>query len=370
MERGSFRVGSIMGIPVYLHLSFLLILPFLAWVFGDNLTALAAFAGVPARAIRYSPYVWGLAMAVALFASVLLHELGHAYVARAKGARIRSITLMLFGGVAQLEEMPSGPGEEARIAVAGPAVSLVTGALCYAAAAYLGPGTGPDVLLSLSYVGYMNLFLALFNLLPAFPMDGGRVLRSLLARRRPFVAATRTAVSVGKVFAYGFGILGLLGGNLFLVLIAFFVYVGATQELHHAVMRTTLDGFRVRDLMASPVVTVDRDAKVSELVERMLRERHMGYPVVDGDAVVGCVTLEDVDRVPLEGRSARTVAEIMTTELITVAPGDDIYRALQAMNEADIGRVLVMDERRLVGILSRSDVLRGFHLRRLQGVAA
>ena len=370
MEKGSFRVGSIMGIPVHLHLSFLFILPFLAWVFGNNLRVLAAFAGVPASAVRYSPYAWGLGMALALFASVLLHELGHSYVARVKGARIRSITLMLFGGVAQLEEMPSGPGEEAQIALVGPVVSFLVGGACYAAASVLGSGTSPDLLLSLSYVGYMNLFLGGFNLLPAFPMDGGRVLRSLLARRRPFVSATRTAVSVGKVFAFAFGILGLLGGNLFLVLIAFFVYMGATQELHHAVMRTTLDGYRVRDLMASPVATVNTDTPVDELVSRMLRERHMGYPVVAGTRVVGCVTLEDIDAVEPGSRAARTVADIMSTNLIAVGPDDDIYQALQAMGQADVGRVLVMEGDRLAGIISRSDVMRGFHLRRLQGVAA
>ena len=366
MEKSSLRVGSIMGIPIYLHFSFLLILPLLAWAFGNNLKALAAYTEIPASALGYSPYAWGLLMALALFGSVLLHELGHSYVAVKKKVGIRGITLMLFGGVAQLEEMPTEPGEEAKIALAGPLVSFLVGLGCYWSLSAFDPQAHPNLGFSLSHIGYLNILLGGFNLIPAFPMDGGRILRSLLARRKPFVAATKIAANVGKVFAVLFGLLGVLGGNLFLVLIAFFVYLGASQEYQFTVIKATLDGFRVRDLMSPDVVTVEADSGVQDLIERMLRERHMGYPVVRGREVVGCVTLEDVNKLEPERRATARVADIMSTDLVSTAPDDDIYLALNRMSRNEIGRLPVMEEGRLVGILSRSDVMRGFQLRQLK----
>lgn len=366
MFNSSIRIGSIMGIPIYLHFSFLLILPFLAWAFGNNIKALANYAAVPVAGLEYSPYVWGLIIALALFASVLLHELGHSYVAMNMQIKIRGITLMILGGLAQLEEMPSKPGEEAKIALAGPVVSFLIGLGCYLALPYVGPKAHPNLTFSISYLGYINVFLGLFNLIPAFPMDGGRILRSLLAKRKSFVAATKIAADVGKAFAFAFGIFGLINGNFVLVLIAFFVYMGASQEYQFTVIKTTLDGFRVRDLMTTDVATVDADASVRDLVDRMMQERHMGYPVVREGKVVGCVTLEDLGKVQPDARDAARVADIMTAEVVSVSPNDDIYLALKQISENEIGRLPVLENGRLVGIISRSDVMRGFQLRQLQ----
>ena len=367
MEKSSLRVGSIMGIPIYLHFSFLLILPFLAWAFGNNLKAMAGYTRVPVSHLGYAPYVWGLLIAIALFASVLLHELGHSYIAVKKHVRIRGITLMLFGGVAQLEDMPTEPGQEAQIALAGPLVSFLVGLGCYWSLSALDPRVHPDLAFSLSHIGYLNILLGAFNLIPAFPMDGGRILRSLLARRKPFVTATKIAANVGKVFAFAFGIWGLLGGNLFLVLIAFFVYIGASQEYQFTVIKATLDGFRVRDLMTPDVVTVEADTRVQELIDRMLREHHMGYPVMRGGELAGCVTLEDINKLEPEHRATARVADIMSTDLISTGPDDDIYLALKRMSENEIGRLPVLENGKLVGLLSRSDVMRGFQLRQLKG---
>ena len=366
MLKSSIRIGSIIGIPIYLHFSFLLILPFLAWSFGNNLKALAGYTDVSADRLAYSPYMWGLLIAVSLFASVLLHELGHSWVALRKGVKIRGITLMVLGGVAQMEELPSKPGEEAQVALAGPLVSFLTGIGCYIALPYLSRQENPNLVFSLSYLGYINIFLGGFNLLPAFPMDGGRVLRALLARRWPFVQATKIAAGVGKVFAFAFGIFGLMGGNLFLVLIAFFVYMGASQEYQFTVIKATLDGFRVRDLMTRDVVSVSADTSVQALVDRMFHERHMGYPVMRGEDMVGCVTLEDIGKVSPEKRATATVADIMTPHLTSVEPDDDIYLALKKISENEIGRLPVLDDGRLVGILSRSDIMRGFQVRQLK----
>ena len=366
MSRSSIRVGSIIGIPIYLHYSFLLILPFLAWSFGNNIKALAAHAEVPAAALDFSPYVWGLFIALGLFGSVLLHELGHSVIAMRKSVSIRGITLMIMGGVAQLDEMPEKPGEEAQIALAGPVTSFLISAVCYAALPYTRPLDHPNLAFALAYVGYMNLFLGGFNLLPAFPMDGGRILRSVLARWKPFASATKIAVDVGKALAFMFGIYGLINGNFVLVLIAYFIYMGASQELHFTVMRSALDGFRVRDLMTTNLATVSADTPIGVLIARMLRERHMGYPVVDGNRIVGCVTLEDIEEAKQAKPEARQVSDIMATDLVVVGPDDDISHALKRMTENDIGRLPVMEGDRLVGILSRSDLMHGFQLRQLQ----
>ena len=157
-----------------------------------------------------------------------------------------------------------------------------------------------------------------------------------------------------------------MSGNLFLVLIAFFIYIGASQELHFTVIKSTLDGFRVRDLMTTDVVTVTADLTVRDLIDRMLTERHTGYPVVQGGRLVGCVTMEDIDKLELEGRDTAKVADIMTSDLISVGPDDDIYLALKHISENEIGRLPVLEGDRLVGILSRSDVMRGFQLRQLR----
>ncbi len=363
---GSLQIGTVMGIPILVHYSFLLILPFLVWAIGNNIKALASYAQVPVSRLALSPYMLGLLIVIGLFASVVLHELGHSYVALRKGVGIRSITLMLFGGVAQLEEMPSGPLEEAKMALAGPAVSFVLGFCCNALGLMVPRAENSDLAFALSYLGHMNLFLGAFNLLPAFPMDGGRVLRSVLARWTPFLTATTVAANVGKVLAFALGVLGVFRGDLFLVLIAFFVYIGATQEHEFTVIKSTLDGLRVRDMMTSPVVTVGPEMTVPDLIDKMFRERHTGYPVVQGEVLVGCVTQEDIEKREPDRRSAATVADIMSKEVMGIGPQEDAHVALNKMSDAEIGRLPVIDGEKLVGIVSRTDILRGFKLRQLQ----
>ena len=362
MDKSSIRFGTVFGIPFYLHYSFLLILPFLAYSFGQHIKALADYSVVGAGSLGLSPYVWGLLIALGLFGSVLLHELGHAFVARSYNIKTSGITLMLMGGVAELEEMPSDPRGEAKIAVAGPIVSVLVGIGAYLILYLYDIKEYPDLSFGLSYLGHINIFLACFNLLPAFPMDGGRILRAFLARNRPFVSATKIASNVGRGFAFLFGIWGLAQGNLFLVMIAFFVYMGASQEYHFTLMRTTLDGFRVRDLMTTDVQTVEASMPLKDLALLMLRSRHSGYPVVENGEVIGCITLEDLDKVHDDDASVR---DVMTTSLLTVSPDEDIYVALHHMSDNEIGRVPVMENGRLVGILSRSDLVRGFQIRRL-----
>lgn len=360
MFHRSLTIGRIAGIPIRIHVSLLVAYPFLAWLFGNQVVRLAEALGEPLAA---SPFTLGLVMVTGLFLSVALHELGHSLTALARGIGIKDITLMLFGGVAQLdEEFSHRPTDELVISLAGPAVSLVLVAVFYLGAAVV---SYPDALVVLSYLAQLNLILALFNLLPAFPTDGGRVLRALLAKRLSPVAATRAAVTIGQGFSFLFVVAGLFTGNLFLVLIAVFIYMAAAQEYQATLFRQTLAGFLVKDLMTPNVTVVEANNTVGQLLEQMYRERHQGYPVVEHGQVVGCVTMEDITKVEPRLRDFTSIREIMSSCLRALSPKDDIYQVLKMMNQLQIGRLLVMEGGQLVGIITRSDILRGFQLRML-----
>jgi CBS domain-containing protein len=215
----------------------------------------------------------------------------------------------------------------------------------------------------------MNVALAGFNMLPGFPMDGGRVLRALLARNRPYARATQMAARVGQGFALLLGLFGLFGGGgLFLVAIAFFIYIGASSEAQQTTMRAAFEGVTVRDVMtrAEQVHTVHPETSVADLVDRMFRERHTGYPVVrDGD-VVGLVTLEDAQRVQPVERDAYRVDDVMSTDLVTVTPSTSAIDAIGTMQQHGVGRLVVMsdpdpfrpaDDATFAGLLSRSDLM-------------
>ncbi len=363
-----FRIGSAFGIPIQLDLTFLLVLPLFAWIIGTQIEQTAAIlnrvgAGLDAGALTEGlrPWVLGVAAAVGLFVGVVLHELGHSLVATRYGYPIDSITLWLFGGIAQLDELPEDWREELLIAVAGPIVSIGVGLA--AGLAFLAvPGDGvaaSGARFVLGYLAVLNVALAGFNMLPGFPMDGGRVLRALLARSRPYARATEIAAEVGKIFAVLLGIYGLFVFNLFLVGLAFFVYIGAEGESRQTVMRAAFEGVTVRDVMtpADRVTTVDPDDSVRELIQTMFEERHTGYPVERNGAVVGLVTLDDARAVRDVERDAYTVGDVMTTELIAVAPDDDVMSALNQLDENEVGRLIVMDDDEFVGLLTRTDVM-------------
>jgi Zn-dependent protease/CBS domain-containing protein len=366
-----FRIGSAFGIPINVDLTFLLVLPLFAWIIGSQVEQWVGIlndvfgADIQADVLTSSSLALalGLLAAVGLFAGVVLHELGHSVVAIRLGYPIDSITLWLFGGVASLTEMPEDWRHELIIAVAGPLVSVALGVVSLGAFA-LAPTGGSlaavSVTFLLGYLAMMNLGLAAFNMLPGFPMDGGRVLRALLARTRPYARATRMAADVGKAVAILLGLFGLFGGGgLFLVAVAFFIYIGAAGEAQQTTMRAAFEGVTVRDIMtpADRVTTVSADDSVADLVELMFRERHTGYPVERDGEIVGLVTLEDARAVRNVEREAYRVGEVMTTELYTVAPETDVMTALSELDRQSVGRLLVMDGEAFVGLLTRTDVM-------------
>ncbi|MFB6169582.1 MAG: CBS domain-containing protein [Haloarculaceae archaeon] len=377
----SYRIGSAFGIPIELDLTFLIILPLLAYLIGtqagDWVTILNQTLGssIVAEPLTTNTMrlVLGVVAAVGLFAGVVLHELGHSLVAMRYGFPISSIRLWLFGGVAQLTEMPEDWRQELTIAVAGPLVSIVLGVVSYVGfRAVPATGTLAPVKFVLGYLAIMNVTLAAFNLLPGFPMDGGRVLRALLARSRPYAEATRVAAEVGKGFALLLGLFGLFGGGgLFLVAIAFFIYIGASSEAQQTTMKAAFQGVAVRDIMtpAEDLRLVSPDTSVADLIERMFRERHTGYPVVEDGRVVGVVTLGDAQQVDAVEREAYTVEEVMSTEVQSITPDADAMDALTRMQQNGVGRLLVMEGDDLQGLISRTDLMTAFDIVKESGAA-
>ncbi len=374
--RWSYKIATVMGIPLYIHLTFLFILPVFAWVFAVqsgtllgldlgfgqvDLTSLGSEAALALKLL-----LGGIA-AVVFFACVLLHELGHSYVALRYKARIRGIVLIIFGGIAQLEEMPREPKPEFNIALAGPSVNFAIAAVGFGLLQLpIRNISMPLELLAifLGIVTFYNLVLGLFNLVPAFPMDGGRILRSLLSKRMSYLNATETAASVGKAFAFGFGIFGLIYQPWF-ILIALFVYLGATEEERLTKITLTLEGIRVSDIMTREISTVSKETVVTELLDKMVAEKHMGYPVVNG-RLEGIVTFSDASKVPPEQRGQVKVEQIMSRQVISVDPKAEAMDALRLMSQHKIGRLLVLRDGEMIGLVTRSDLVKSVDLLRVK----
>jgi Zn-dependent protease/CBS domain-containing protein len=369
-------LGRLFDIPVRLNVSFLLVLPLFAWLISGDVAALSDLfdrvfgTALPAPALAAAPlrYALGAAAATGLFAGVLIHEFGHALVARRYGYDIESITLWLFGGVARLTEMPEHWRHELAIAVAGPLVSVALGVLTGLLLLVVPSGV-PSVRFVAAYLALTNVALAVFNMLPGFPMDGGRVLRALLARTRPYATATKQAAEVGKGFALLLGLFGLFT-NLLLVALAFFIYMAASSEAQQTAMRAVFEDVVVADVMTprDRLDAVEESLSVAALLDRMVRDRHTGYPVLRDGELVGLVTLADARAVREVERDAYTVGEVMTDDLAWVDVDADVTAAVSQMGERDVGRLPVRGpDGSLVGFLTRSDVMTAFEILQQRG---
>jgi Zn-dependent protease len=313
--------------------------------------------------------------AVLFFASLLLHELGHAVQARRDGMEIEGITLWLFGGVAKFTSQFPSAGAEFRIAVAGPLVSLALGVVFVAAAAAAGLPEAVDGVAA--WLGYTNLTLLAFNLLPALPLDGGRVLRSLLwLRRADFASATRTATAVSRAIAYGLIALGLallIGEGIFsgawLAFVGWFLLQAATQEARWVATRQALAGLRVRDLMVRMPVTVPPDLPLARLLDEVvLSTRFTTYPVVDDGRVVGLLPFSRVAEVHRAEWERRTVRDCMLPldQVPTLAEDEELADALAELSQSRVRRGLVLRDGGLAGLLSLTDVARALEIRSLR----
>lgn len=357
MFRNAVRLPfKLLGIPISLDRSFLIVLPLFAWLIGSQVpNYLAALGGVvdPRLSTGAFPYLLGLAAALGLFTSVLVHELGHAVVGRLYGARTKEITLWFFGGVAQFDDMPRQRGAEAVVAIAGPITSVLLAGLFWGV---LQTGSfGPATLFVLSYLVYTNFALAVFNLLPALPLDGGRVLRSLLALKLDYLRATNISVRVSQVAAVLLGLFGLYSRNFFLAAIAFFIFNASRNEARYAVVTRKLEPLKVRDLMHRDVTTVEADMRLESFAQLLHFKRQTSFPVVDRNgALLGLVT-----RHAAEGRSGDTEVGSVVSPAETILEDEDALVALKRMSGASLGQFVVTDAfGQLVGMLSAADLAR------------
>ena len=356
----NFTVARIWDIPIRINISLLVFLPILAFLIGSGgqVTLYAGYieslTGVPLGVAELragnTPWVIGTLSAVGLFVSVTIHELGHSYAARRYGLTIESITLWILGGMAALSEVPREWDREFWIAIAGPATSVLVGAACYVGL-LATPASLPIVRFVVGYLAIVNLILVVFNLLPAFPMDGGRILRALLARNRPYASATRIAGRIGVGFAILFAVVGVLGFNPILLLLALFVYGAATTESRTVIIDDLLEGVTVGDVMTAGTEHVDADDTVAALLDRMVRERRTAYPVHDGGETVGLVSLNDLKSVKGAEREAIRITDVVQ-DVPRIDAGTDAFDTLAMLGN---GRALVARDGDVVGTLSQED---------------
>ncbi|HWQ67112.1 MAG TPA: CBS domain-containing protein [Methanospirillum sp.] len=361
-----------------IHFTFLLIIPLFAWIIGNDITYTVSLVenifriGIDDSLIisGFMPYILGFVVACGLFTGVFIHELSHSLVARRAGIRIDSITLLFFGGVAALEDREQDPKVELKVAIAGPFMSLAIGMTCSGIVYLTGMiSSNPAIAGLMSYLfGYLailNLLLFLFNLLPAFPMDGGRVFRAYLATRMPLHQATSIASTIGKGFAILFGIIGLIIFSPLLILIAFFIYIGAGQENDATRYNFLLKDVTVGGIMSTPVRTVSPSMALTEVISLMYQTKHLGFPVLDKGYLTGIITLTDMSRIPVIDRDAMQVKDAMSREIISLTPNAPVMEALRIMTQKEIGRIPIVHDGELKGIVTKSDIFTVMELREI-----
>jgi Zn-dependent protease/predicted transcriptional regulator len=362
-----FEIFRLFGIAVRVDASWFLILMLVIW----SLRA-AWFPAVLPDLPPGSYWLLGTIGALGLFASVVVHEFAHALVARAQGTPMKGITLFLFGGVAQMGEEPKSAKAEWQMAGAGPLLSIVLGLVFLGAARLLEPR--PWSAAVLGYLGTINLLLAAFNLLPAFPLDGGRILRALIWQRRGSLrSATRTAAKIGSGFGVALILLALFSvftGNIvtgiWWFLIGMFLRNAAQASYQQLLLKRALEGEPVRRFMQAEPITVPLSINVQQLVDDYIyRYYHKMFPVVDGEKLVGCVATKDIRTLPRESWSRHGVDEIVHRNLadFTVAPDEDAVKVLGRMSKNGISRLMVVEDGKLLGVLTLKDLLRFFSLK-------
>jgi len=375
---GSIKIGRLFGIPILIHFTFLLIIPLFAWIIGSDISFTVLKLNEIFRVnidgtLIYNgfiPYLLGVIITLGLFIGVFIHELSHSLVAKRSGIKIESITLLFFGGIASIDEQEPNPRTELVMALAGPVASLILGLIgisfLYLFAIFMEPSPITGLLMYIfGYLGILNILLFGFNLLPAFPMDGGRVLRAFLAGRMPLYKATSIASTIGKGFAIVFGLIGLIVLSPLLILIAFFIYIGAGQESEVTRFNFLLKDVTVGDIMSSPVTTVSPVMSLQDVMNLMYDTKHLGFPVNDLDTLTGIITLSDLARTPAIDRDAKQVRDVMTREVIIISPNSQVIDALRIMTQKAIGRIPVMDNGKLIGIITKSDIFTVIELREL-----
>jgi Zn-dependent protease/CBS domain-containing protein len=362
--KGSIAIGKIRGIQLEINISWFV-------VFGLVIFTLAT-GYFPQNYPAWDPVLkWTISSIIALllFSSVLLHELSHSLVSKSLGIEVKKISLFIFGGIAQIEKEPDGPVKELKIAIAGPATSILLYILFTILANIVVAFRASEVIaVLLAYVGNVNLVLAIFNLVPAFPLDGGRVLRAIIWYLSGNLQnATRIASSMGSIFSYFLifiGIFGMFSGTfisgIWFIFIGWFINQASQSSYQNMVMSDIFNKIPVSEFMTDKVMTVDCYLSVRELVDSyFFKYRFASFPVRRNEEVIGIVNrdrVKDLDKELWNQTTVNSITDPLNDNLI-VSPDECVSDAMKKLFSNEIGRVLVMDQAKLIGIVSRTDIL-------------
>ena len=370
---GSLRLGKIFGIEISIHFSWIIILVLMTWSL-----AVGWFPVIYHGWSTITYWLLGLIATILLFGSVLAHELAHSVVARARGLPVKNITLFVFGGVSNIEKEPGSPGVEFQMAVVGPLTSLLIGGLAYLLFLLLGQNTSPLAAI-LAYLAFANVLLGIFNLIPGFPLDGGRVLRSIVWKMSGNLRkATRVVTIVGEIIAYLFILVGIwlfFNGNvidgLWIGFIGWFLLSSAQSANSEVMLQSVLRGVTVAEVMNTSPMTVPANISLQKLVhEYFLPLGLRSALVTQVDQLAGMITLSDIRHVPREEWETVPVGHAMIPRerLHTVSPQQSLNEVLPLMAGQDVNQLPVVQDNRLVGVLSRDAIVRYLEVRRNLGL--
>jgi Zn-dependent protease/CBS domain-containing protein len=362
MLRNSIRIARIGGIAINIHVSWILIFILVTWTLAGSY--------FPLNYPRWSlPLHWtvGVVTSVLFFASVLAHELAHSFVARARGLPVQDITLFIFGGVSQIGEEPETPGTEFVMALVGPLTSIVLGA-CFGAIWFVARGISEPLSALGGYLAWINVILGFFNMIPGFPLDGGRVLRSILWQATGNLQrATRWASLVGQAVAYLFILAGIWQiftgdwvGGLWIAFIGWFLDNAASNSYRQLTVRNLLAGHKVREVMSRDCAQLDAGMTIDRLVnEQMLPTGTRCFPIVEAGLVRGLLTLHNIKGVSQDRWATTTVDQVMTPldKLKSVGPDEELWTAMQSLTTDGVNQLPVMDDGQLLGMLARDNIV-------------
>ena len=370
MFTSGFKLLRVLGIPIYVNYTWFIVFSLVVYTL--------AVSYFPYFGPYYEPVIrWMMAFvaAIMLFSSILLHELSHSYVAQRQGIRIKSITLFIFGGIAQMVGESRTPSGEMKIAAAGPALSLFLSGIFWFIVFVLKRDMATSPVLAISYfLASTNMMLAVFNLIPGFPLDGGRMLRAFIWKRTNNLnKATLITSRIGKGFAILLIILGLwdiLQGvfisGLWLIFVGMFLQQAADQGYRQTLLHRTLSSVKIRDIMVSPAIVVDDNMTLDHIVNGFFfRYRFNSFPVISGDSMAGTISIHDIKGVDKEKWPFTIARDIMYTKIadFTISPESGALEALDKMLDTHRGRLVVLENGRVAGIISQRDIMQMLKLK-------
>ncbi|GHO62217.1 peptidase M50 [Ktedonobacter sp. SOSP1-52] len=371
---GSFRIATIAGIDIHINLSWIIILLLLTISLSTGLFP-RSFPGFTSSTY----FLLGLVSALLLFVSVLLHELAHSFVARARGLPVKNITLFIFGGVSNIEREPRSAGADFQVAIVGPLASLLISGICYALWALLTRGADNPIAAILLYLGAANLLLGLFNLIPGYPLDGGRILRAIVWKFTGNInRATNIAAAIGQVVAISFIIWGIFlffsgnsFGGIWIAFIGWFMLSASQAARAQSTFEDTFHNITVQDVMSHNIILIPANISLQRLIDEYILPQGLRSALItQGEQFAGLITLSDIRHIPREQWATTPVGFVMkpVSQLHVVAPGQNLRDVITLLNDRDINQLPVVENGRLLGILSRDAVLRALEVRRRLGI--